>query len=131
MQTSLFKKSAVLIEKNPLHCMLYQDVLDANGFDVYAAKSAMDGLIKIKETQQDLVVINTEIAEESFVEKLISKIKAERSSNFMPIVGLSVYDSECKKNIANALDIFLTKPISIDKLVQSIFAYIESRVNGS
>jgi DNA-binding response OmpR family regulator len=131
VQASLFKKSAVLIEKNSLHCMLYEDVLEANGFDVYVARSAMDGLIKIKETKQDITVINTEIAEESFVEKLITKMKTERASQHMPIIGLSVYSPECKKNIAKTLDAFLTKPISIDKLTESIFACIEGRKYGS
>jgi DNA-binding response OmpR family regulator len=97
MQANLFKKSAVLIERNSLHCKLYEDVLTANGFDVYVARSAMDGLIKIKETNQDIAVINTEIAEETFVEKLVSKMKSERSSSLMPIVGLSSYAPESKK----------------------------------
>jgi DNA-binding response OmpR family regulator len=130
MQANLFKKSAVLIERNLLHCKLYEDVLTANGFDVYVAKSAMDGLIKVKETKQDLAVINTEIAEESFVEKLISKMKSEKASDFMPIIGLSSYNLDCKKNIAKTLDAFLTKPVSIDKFIESIFVSIENRFNG-
>ncbi|MDR1982357.1 MAG: hypothetical protein LBQ08_00975 [Holosporaceae bacterium] len=130
MQANLFKRSAVLIEKNSLHCKLYEDVLSANGFDVYVAKSVMDGLIKVKETKQDLTVINTEIAEESFIEKLISKMKTEQASNLMPIIGLSAYTSECKKNIAQMLDAFLTKPLSIDRFVESVFTCIENKVNG-
>jgi DNA-binding response OmpR family regulator len=130
MQTNLFKKSAVLIETNLLHCKLYEDVLSASGFDVYVAKSAMDGLIKVKETKQDLAVINTEIAEEYFVEKLISKMKTERASSLMPVVGLSAYALECKKNIAQILDVFLTKPISIDKFIESVFICIENKING-
>jgi len=130
MQSTLFKKSAVLIEKSPLHSRLYEDVLIANGFDVYIAKSAMDGLIKIKEAEQDLAIINTEIAEESFIEKLTSKMKAERASRFMPIIGLSIYKKENKKKIAKILDDFLTKPFSIDTLIESIFTCIESKING-
>ncbi|MDR2107128.1 MAG: hypothetical protein LBO73_01220 [Holosporaceae bacterium] len=130
MQTNLFKKSAVLIEKNALHRKLYEDVLTANGFDVYVAKSAMDGLIKVKETKLDLTVINTEIASESFTEKLITKMKSEQASNLMPIVGLSAYGSECKKNISEMLDVFLTKPVSVDKFVESVFKCIEDKING-
>jgi two-component system cell cycle response regulator DivK len=130
MQANLFKKSAVLIEKNLLHCRLYEDVLAAHGFEVYVAKSPMDGLMKVKETEQDLVVINTEIAEETFLEKFISKMKSEKASNFMPIVGLSTYNLEYKKNFLKMLDIFLTKPFSIDRFIESISACIESKANG-
>ncbi|MDR2724316.1 MAG: hypothetical protein LBB25_03905 [Holosporaceae bacterium] len=130
MQANLFKKSAVLIEKNSPHQKLYRDVLIANSFDVYVARSAMDGLIKIKETQQDLAVINTEIAEESFIEKFVTKMRAIAQSKIMPIIGLSVYNPKSKENIVKILDAFLTKPISIDKFVKSIFACIEDRANG-
>ncbi|MDR0677511.1 MAG: hypothetical protein LBF57_02460 [Holosporaceae bacterium] len=130
MQVGLFKKTAILIEKNSLHCQLYEDVLSANGFNVYATKSAMDGLIKMKNSKQDLTVINTEIAEISFIEKLITKIRSEESLNLMPIVGLSTYGREYKENIIKMLDAFLTKPLSIDRFIESIFECIEKRTNG-
>ena len=59
MQASLFRRNAVLVEQNPMHCRLYSDLLEANGFDVYVAKSAMDALVKIRAKAQDLVLINT------------------------------------------------------------------------
>ena len=130
MQASLFRKSAVLIEQNPQQSKLYEDVLSANGFDVYVAKSTMDGLQKIKEKKQDLTIINTEIAEESFIKRLISRIRAEDTTAEMPIVGLSIYAEDCKKNIAEILDAFLTKPLSIDKFMESVFGCIEKKVNG-
>jgi DNA-binding response OmpR family regulator len=130
MQANLFKKSAVLIEKNPSHCKHYEYVLVANGFDVYVARSAIDGLVKVKETRQDLVIINMELAEESFIEKFISKMRDESKSDLMPIIGLSVYNQECKKNIAKILDVFLTKPLSIDRFTESVFTSIENRLNG-
>lgn len=130
MQASLFRKSAVLIEQNPQQSMLYEDVLNANGFDVYVAKSTMDGLQKIKEKKQDLAIINTEIAEESFIKRLISRIRSEDTAAEMPIVGLSIYGEECKKNVAEVLDAFLTKPLSIDKFMEAVFGCIEKKING-
>ena len=130
MQTTLFRKSAVLIDQNPLQCKLYEDVLNANGFDVYVAKSTMDGLVKIKEKKQDITVINTEIAEENYIKRFVSKIKTEDVSQEMPILGVSIYSKECKKNIAHILDDFLTKPLSIDKFMESVFCSIEKKLDG-
>lgn len=131
MQADLFRKSAVLIEQNGLQQKLYSDILSANGFDVYVAKSAMDGLMRLREHKQDLTVINTEIAEESFVEKLISNIRSANNKGDAKIVGLSIYASEVKKNIAKKLDAFLTKPISIDTFVGSIVDCIEKKSDVS
>ncbi|MDR2268226.1 MAG: response regulator [Holosporaceae bacterium] len=131
MQTALFKKTAVLIEDNSVQSSLYSDVLIATGFDVRVTKSPMEGLIKIKEKAYDLAVINMEIAEESFVEKLIQKIRTEKNAEFMPIIGLSIYSEENKKNISKNVDALLTKPISIDRFVEFVFSNIENRYHGS
>ncbi len=124
MQASLFKRNAVLIEQNPVQCRLYQDVLEANGFDVYIAKSVMDALLKVKEKRQDLMILNTEITEEKFIIKFIKKIQEEKEYH-LPIIGLSIYPREKKENIAEILDKFLTKPFSIDKFLDLVDNCIE------
>jgi DNA-binding response OmpR family regulator len=129
MQAALFKKNAILMEQDALHHRLYEDVLGANGFDVYGAKSTMDGFMKIKEKSYDIALINLEIAEESFIEKLINKIHSEQMAQFMPIVGISIYGEERKRNVAKILDAFLTKPFSIDRLMECVLNSIE-RKNG-
>ncbi|MDR1361797.1 MAG: hypothetical protein LBJ16_01110 [Holosporaceae bacterium] len=131
MQTALFRKTAVLIEQNSVQSILYGDVLGANGFDVRITKSAMEGLIIIKENACDLVVINLEIAEESFVEKLVQKIRGEKNAEFMAIVGLSIYNHESKKNILKNIDALLTKPVSIDTFIGSVLLGIENKYHGS
>ena len=124
MQASLFRRNAVLIEQNPIQCRLYEDVLDANGFDVYVAKSVIDALIKAKEQRQDIVILNTEISDEKFILKFIRKLK-ELDENVPPIIGLSIYPKEKKQNVACVLDNFLTKPFSIDKFIDFVDNCIE------
>lgn len=125
MQADLFKKSAVLVENNPLQSRLCSEILFANGFDVYSTQSAMDGFIKIKERKQDLMVINTEIATNSFMEKFLYKLNQEKNY-LMPIIGISIYN-EKRENIIKNLDAFLTKPLSIDKFIGVIFKCIEDK----
>ena len=84
----------------------------------------MEGLQKIKENEYDLAVINVDIGEELFVEKLLNKIRSERS--VLPIVGLSIYEQEKKKNIAKAVNKFLTKPFSIDTFINSVVVCVEN-----
>jgi len=125
MQASLFKRNAVLVDQNPMHCRLYSDLLEANGFDVYIAKSVMDALVKIREKTQDLVLINTEIVEEKFIQKFIHNVRNEEASKNLPIIGISIYGEDKKKNIAGIVDSFLTKPFSLDRLMESIDSCIE------
>lgn len=127
MQANLFRRSAILIENNHAQIRLYEDLLTANGFDVYVAKSPMDGLLKIKETPIDIVVVDVDIAEDGFMTKFITKIKSEEAMANVPIIGLSIYSETSIKNIAKMLDIFLTKPISIDTFTKSVFYCLENK----
>ncbi len=126
MQATLFKRNAVLIEQNPMHCRLYSDLLEANGFEVYIAKSVMDALVKIRDKNQDLAIINAEIVEEKFIQKFIQNIKEDENSKALPIIGISIYPKDKKKNVAKAVDGFLTKPFSLDKLIELIESCVES-----
>lgn len=127
MQATLFKRNAVLVEQNPMHCRLYSDLLEANGFDVYVAKSVMDALVKIRNKTQDLAIVNTEIVEEKFIQKFIQNIKEDETSKDLPIIGISIYPEDKKKNVAKVVDSFLTKPFSLDRLVKSIESCVEKR----
>jgi DNA-binding NtrC family response regulator len=129
-QTVLFKRDAILIEQNLLQHKLYGDILAVNGFEVHVAETAIDGLMKIRENKYDITVINAEIAEETFVEKLIAKIQSNEKSKHMPIVGISIYSEERKKNISKIVDAFLTKPFSIDRFIGCVYKSIEKKNNG-
>ena len=130
MQATLFKKNAILIEQDQAQYRLYCDILSANGFEVWSAKSIIDSVNKIREKAYDLMVINTEIAEESFLEKVIAKIREEKHSQFMPIVGISLHKEKSKKNITKMLDAFLTKPLLIDKFIECVFNSVEIKSSG-
>lgn len=129
MQADLFRKSAVLIEPNFVEAELYKDVLSANGFDVYIAKSPMDALVKLREKEHDLLLLNMETAGQSFFEKFLQNIRREKACAMTAIVGLSIYRPEDRKAPPKELDICLTKPCPIDVLVNTVFDCIEKRVH--
>lgn len=126
MQENLFKKDALLIEGDFLMKVLFTDILDVNGFKTVYVKSPLEGLQKVKEKDFDLVVINVDTGQEAFIEKLLSKIRQERPH--LPIIGLSIYEQNNKKNIVKLLDGFLTKPFSIDTFTECVVVCVE---NGS
>lgn len=129
MQENLFKKNAILVESDFLQSRLYADVLDSTGFEVFSAKTPIEGLQKMKENEYDLAVINVDIGEEIFVEKLLQKIHSECAE--LPIIGLSIYDKKKKKNIAEMLDGFLTKPFSIDTFIECVVMCVENGCENS
>lgn len=129
MQANLFRKSAVLIEPNFVEAELYKDIMSANGFDVYVAKSPMDALVKLREKNQDLFLLNMEVAGTSFLEKFLRNVRKEKNCAITTIVGMSIYRPEDRRTPPKELDACLTKPCAIDALVNTIFDCIEKRTH--
>lgn len=130
MQANLFKKSAVLVEQNSVEETLFRDILTANGFEVYAAKSLMDALVKLQEKENDLLVLDMEIAGQSFIEKFLQNIRREKICALTVIIGLSIYWQDEQKKVGELLDACLVKPFPIDTFIKVIFESIEKRACG-
>ena len=129
MQADLFKKTAILIEQNPIETVLYSDALSANCFDVLVTSSPMEALVKLRETEIDLVLIDMGDASNAFISKFVQNIRKEKKCEFTVIFGLSIYPFNNEKNMKLNLDACLTKPFSIDTLIDRIFSSIESKCN--
>lgn len=129
MQENLFKRKALIIENDFLKRILYHDVLCANNFEVSLVKSALDGLKNIRDKDYDVIIMNIDIGQPSFVSRVLQKIRAEKPE--IPIMGLSIYEQENKKNIAMLLNKFLTKPFSIDILVKCVVVCAENGCENS
>ncbi len=127
MQTSLFRRSALLVENHARQELLYRDVLAANGFDVFSTKSPMESLLQLKASKTDIFIINTEVAGETFLEKFLLKVRSDQANDTMPIIGLSLYSCDQKTRIKNYLDSILTKPVSTDTFIEKIFKCLEHR----
>ena len=128
MQGDLFRKSAVVLEQNLIEANLYSDILSANGFDVYIASSPMDALVKLRESNNDLVIIDLNIAGHAFMNKFLKNIRQETSCKDTTLLGLSMYEQ--KEKITYDVDFYLTKPCSIDKFIEVVFGSLEQKVYG-
>jgi len=130
MQTDLFKKIAILIEQNPVETVLYSDTLAANGFEVFVTSSPMEAFVKLREEEVDLILIDIANSSQNFVDKFIKNIRKEKKCEFTTIIGLSLYSAIDEKNMYLGMDMCLTKPCSIDMLIESVFSCIENKRNG-
>lgn len=128
MQGDLFRKSAVLLEQNPIEAELYHDILSANGFDVYVASSPMDALVRLRESNKDLAIIDLNIAGHAFTDKFLKNIKQENCCESTTLLGLSMHEQ--KEKNAYEVDSCLTKPCSIDTFMQVVFDSLEQKAYG-
>lgn len=130
MQTSLFRKNAVLIDDDEAQNLLFKDILTAYGFDVYEEYSALNGLNKIRKILPEVTIINLQIANEEFLTKFINKIRADINNTVMSIVGLSLLKLEISENLQNKFQALSICPLSIEHFANLVIQTLPDQQNA-
>lgn len=112
----------ILIIDDTLHLLEeISDILRMEGYEVFTAYDAYDGMRKISTTNPNLIITDLLMPEMDGYE-LISKIRSIDKHQFTPIIVLSA--QAARENIERAkelkADMYLRKPCTADELLSSI-----------
>jgi CheY-like chemotaxis protein len=119
------RNKILIIEDNRLNLELATDLLEANGFVVYSAQTAEDGLEMAREITPDLVLMDFGLPGMDGL-SATKNLKADPATRHLTIVGLTAHAMKGDEAIAlNAgCDGYLTKPINTRTFVETIKRFI-------
>jgi CheY-like chemotaxis protein len=117
----------LIIEDNLLNLELAADLLKANGFIVYSARTAEEGLRMARELLPDLVLMDFGLPGMDGL-GATQVLKADPATRHLTIIGLSAHAMKGDEGIAlNAgCDGYLTKPIHTRTFTETIRRFIAS-----
>lgn len=120
------KKLILIIDDSSTNIVLLETVLGRNGYEVASARSAMEGIAKIKKRIPDLIyldLIMPDVDGLRFMEILHENIEWQG----IPVVIISaVTDGDIKKrSLKMGVTSYITKPVNIDRIVQVTREIIE------
>jgi CheY-like chemotaxis protein len=120
-------KKILIIEDNLLNLELETDLLEANGFVVFSAQTAEEGLRMVRELLPDLVLMDFSLPGMDGL-SATKNIKADPMTRRVVVVGLTANAMKGDAEIAlNAgCDGYLTKPIDTRKFIATINQFIAS-----
>ncbi len=117
----------LIIEDNLLNLELATDLLEANGFYVYSAPTAEEGLRLARVLLPDLVLMDFSLPGMDGL-AAAKKLKADPATRHLTVVGLTAHamkgDAESALNAG--CDGYLTKPIDTRTFVATVAGFIES-----
>jgi len=117
----------LIIEDNLLNLDLATDLLEANGFIVYAARTAEDGLRMARALSPDLVLMDFGLPGMDGL-SATKHLKADPATGHLTVVGLTA--CAMKGDEAAALeagcDGYLTKPIDTRTFIATVKNFIAS-----
>jgi len=117
----------LIIEDNLLNLELATDLLEANGFIVFSAQTAEEGLRMAHEILPDLVLMDFGLPGMDGL-SATKNLKANPATRHMAVVGLTAHAMKGDEAIAlkAGCDGYLTKPIDTRTFIGTITRFIAS-----
>jgi two-component system, response regulator, stage 0 sporulation protein F len=111
------KKKILIVEDEKPLCLLYEEELSREGYDVTAVMDADAALAALREKEFDLIVTDIRMPGKNGIE-LITEIMGLRKD--IPIIINSAYQSYKEDFMTWAADAYVVKSSSLDELKERI-----------
>ena len=111
------KKKIIVVEDEKTLCLLYEEELTNEGYDITAVMDAEAALAKLGEQSFDLIITDIRMPGKNGIE-LITQIMGLRKD--IPIIINSAYQSYKEDFMTWAADAYVVKSSSLDELKSKI-----------
>ncbi len=111
------KKKILVVEDEKTLCLLYEEELGKEGYDITAVTDAEAALVKLNERSFDLIITDIRMPGKNGIE-LITQIMGLRKD--IPIIINSAYQSYKEDFMTWAADAYVVKSSSLDELKSKI-----------
>ncbi len=114
-------KTVLVVEDNDLSMKLFNDVLQAHGYNVLQAKDGMEGWRMAREHRPDLILTDIQLPGVSGLE-VTKRLKADESLKSIPVIAITAFataDHE-EKIREGGCDAYIAKPISIPNFLRVV-----------
>ena len=111
------KKKILVVEDEKTLCLLYEEELSKEGYDITAVTDAEAALVKLNEQSFDLIITDIRMPGKNGIE-LITQIMGLRKD--IPIIINSAYQSYKEDFMTWAADAYVVKSSSLDELKSKI-----------
>lgn len=121
------KKLILIIDDSSTNIVLLETVLNRNGYEVASARSAMEGISRIKKRVPDLIYLDLIMPDVDGL-RFMEILRENREWQEIPVVIISaVNDLDIKRRSLNmGVTCYITKPVNLDRIVRVTGEIIES-----
>ena len=118
-------KRILIVEDNDLNMKLFQDLLEASGYETLQTRNGVDALAVARAERPDLVVMDIQLPEMSGLD-VTRQLKADPELARIPIIAVTAFamKGDEERIRAAGCEAYLSKPISIDRFVETVKAHM-------
>jgi len=119
------KAKVLIVEDNPMNMELAGDLLEAEGYEILRAATALEALGVLQEVKPDLILMDVQLPGLSGLD-LTKRLKKDLKTHDVPIIAFTAYSMKCDQEMAFKVgcDGYISKPIDTKRFVGAIEVFL-------
>ncbi len=121
-------KSVLIVEDNELNMKLFNDLLEANGYQVIQTRDGLSALDLARKHKPDLILMDIQLPEVSGIE-VTKWLKEDDELRHIPVIAVTAFamKGDEEKMREGGCDAYIAKPISVGKFIETVKQFLEPR----
>jgi len=121
-------KTVLVVEDNELNMKLFHDLLEANGYNTIQTRSGLEAIDLARAQRPDLILMDIQLPEVSGLE-VTKWIKEDDDLRSIPVIAVTAFamKGDEERIRQGGCEAYLSKPISVNKFIETVKAYIGDR----
>ena len=118
-------KRILIVEDNELNLKLFNDLLDAHGYQTIQARNGLDALLLARKYRPDLIIMDIQLPEVSGLE-VTRWLKDDDDLCAIPVVAVTAYAMKGDEDRIRqgGCEAYISKPISVTGFISTIQDFI-------
>lgn len=118
-------KTVLIVEDNDLNMKLFNDLLQAQGYETMQSKDGRTALEMARGRHPDLILMDIQLPEMSGLE-VTRLLKGDPSLHSIPVVAVTAYamKGDEERIRAGGCDGYIAKPISVSGFLKTVAGYV-------
>jgi len=118
-------RTVLIVEDNELNMKLFNDLLDAHGYQTLQTRSGIEALQIARERRPDLILMDIQLPEVSGLE-VTRWLKDDEELREIPVVAVTAFamKGDEQRIRQGGCEAYISKPISIGTFLETVRRYL-------
>ena len=118
-------KTVMIVEDNELNMKLFNDLLEAKGYNTIQTRNGMEALELAREHKPDLILMDIQLPEVSGLE-VTKWLKEENELHAIPVIAVTAFamKGDEERIRQGGCEAYISKPISVNTFLETIETYL-------
>ncbi len=128
MSERQMKKTVLIVEDNELNMKLFNDLLEAHGYQTVQTRNGVEAVELARKHNPDLILMDIQLPEVSGLQ-VTRWIKDDDALKHIPVIAITAFamKGDEEKIRQGGCEAYLSKPISVVKFLETVRNYLSDQ----